>query len=242
MKKIKINYLTLYFLLIAFFCGYIKNALIVFFIVCFHELGHILISILLKHKIISIELFPFGGYTKIDSLYNDSFLNSLLISIMGIVFQLILFLFIHEKNFIYLNKMIILFNLLPIIPLDGAKILFEIYAYFLPFKNCIIIYYITSFIFIIIYIIFNYKYNLNNYMIICLFIYKTILIVKNKKLIYEKFLLEKMFYDINYKKIKNENLSINKYIKNTKYYYNVNGKIYEDKVILQNMYKKCKVY
>ena len=79
-------------------------------------------------------------------------------------------------------------------------------------------------------------------MIICLFIYKTILIVKNKKLIYEKFLLEKMFYDINYKKIKNENLSINKYLKNTKYYYNVNGKIYEDKVILQNMYKKCKVY
>ena len=67
--KIKVNYLTLYFLLILFLCGYIKNALIIFGIVIFHELGHILISIILGYKIKSVELFPFGGITKIDNIY-----------------------------------------------------------------------------------------------------------------------------------------------------------------------------
>ena len=40
--KIKVNYLTLYFLLILFLCGYIKNALIIFGIVIFHELAHLI--------------------------------------------------------------------------------------------------------------------------------------------------------------------------------------------------------
>ena len=126
--KIKVNYLTLYFLLILFLCGYIKNALIIFGIVIFHELGHILISIILGYKIKSVELFPFGGITKIDNIYNSSFINNFLISIMGAVFQCILFIFFKDSFFIKINYSIMLFNLLPIIPLDGSKILFEIYA------------------------------------------------------------------------------------------------------------------
>ena len=55
-----------------------------------------------------------------------------------------------------------IFNLLPIIPLDGSKILFEIYAYFLPFKKVIKYHYLTSFLFILIYLFLNYKYNFNN--------------------------------------------------------------------------------
>ncbi len=230
--KIKVNYLTLYFLLIAFLCGYIKRALIIFAIVIFHELGHILMSFILGYKIKSIEIFPFGGITKIDNMYNSSFLNNFLISIMGVIFQSILFLFFKDNYFIKINLSILLFNLLPIVPLDGSKLLFEIYAYFLPFKKVIKYHYLTSFIFIIIYIFFNYKYNLNNYLIISLFIYKTIEIIKNKSIIYEKFILEKMLYDIKYSKIKNKNELLLNYKKDTKYYYNLNGKIISDKEYL----------
>lgn len=229
MKKIKVNYLTLYFFLISFLCGYIKNTLVIFFIVIFHELGHIIISLILGYKIKSIELFPFGGITKIDNIYNASFYKCFLISIMGVLFQMLLFIFFKDSFFVKMNYSIMLFNLLPIIPLDGSKILFELFALFLPFKKTIKCFYITSFIFIIIYILINFKYNFNNYLIIFLFIYKTIEIIKNKSLIYEKFILEKMFYDIKYSHVKNKNELIIYYKKDTKYYYSLNGKILSDK-------------
>lgn len=235
-QKIKVNYLTLYFLLISFLCGYIKNACIIFFIVIFHELGHVVICKIFKYKIKSIEIFPFGGVTKIDKLLNDSIIKDLLISIMGIIFQLIIFLITDNLVVLKYNKYIMLFNLLPIIPLDGSKILFEIYALIMPYKKVIKYYYLTSFIFIIIYFIFNYKYNLNNYMIIILFIYKTIEVIKNRNILYEKFILERALYDIKFNKVKNKNEDINKYLKDTKYYYKYNNKIISDKEYLKNKY------
>ena len=63
---------------------------------------------------------------KIDNIYNSSFINNFLISIMGAVFQCILFIFFKDSFFIKINFSIMIFNLLPIIPLDGSKILFEI--------------------------------------------------------------------------------------------------------------------
>lgn len=235
-KKFKINYLTLYFLLISFLCGYIKYAIIIFLIVLFHELGHVVICKIFKYKIKSIEIFPFGGVTKIDKLLNNSIIKDLLISIMGIIFQLFIFLITDNVVVLKYNKYIMLFNLLPIIPLDGSKILFEIYALIMPYKKVIKYYYITSFIFIIIYFIFNYKYNLNNYMIIILFIYKTVEVIKNKNILYEKFILERALYNIKFNKVKNKNEDINKYFKDTKYYYKYNNKIISDKEYLKNKY------
>ena len=235
-KKFKINYLTLYFLLISFLCGYIKYAIIIFLIVLFHELGHVIICKIFKYKINSIEIFPFGGVTKIDKLLNNSIIKDLLISIMGIIFQLIIFLITDNAVVLKYNKYIMIFNLLPIIPLDGSKLLFEIYALIMPYKKVIKYYYITSFIFIIIYFIFNYKYNLNNYMIIILFIYKTVEVIKNKNILYEKFILERALYNIKFNKVKNKNEDINKYFKDTKYYYKYNNKIISDKEYLKNKY------
>ena len=235
-KKFKINYLTLYFLLISFLCGYIKYAIIIFLIVLFHELGHVIICKIFKYKINSIEIFPFGGVTKIDKLLNNSIIKDLLISIMGIIFQLFIFLITDNVVVLKYNKYIMIFNLLPIIPLDGSKLLFEIYALIMPYKKVIKYYYLTSFIFIIIYFIFNYKYNLNNYMIIILFIYKTIEVIKNRNILYEKFILERALYDIKFNKVKNKNEDISKYFKDTKYYYKYNNKIISDKEYLKNKY------
>ena len=137
-----------------------------------------------KVKTPSDILINYEKYAKkIDNIYNSSFINNFLISIMGAVFQCILFIFFKDPFFRKINLSIMLFNLLPIIPLDGSKILFEIYAYFLPFKKVIKYHYLTSFLFILIYLFLNYKYNFNNYLIISLFVYKTIEVIKNKSII-----------------------------------------------------------
>lgn len=205
----------------------------IFLIILFHELGHVFIAKLFKYKIIFIEIFPFGGVSKIDKLLNESFLPDFLIAIMGVIFQCFLFLIFKSSEFVKINLYLILFNLLPIIPLDGSKIIFEIYAYFFNYKKSIKLYYITSFIFIFLYFILNFKYSLNNYMIIILFIYKTIEVVKNKSIFYEKFILEKIFYDINYKRFKQINGFSNEFYKNLKYYYFTNDKIISDREYLR---------
>ena len=61
MKNIKnlfnINIAT-YFLILTFcFTGLIKNIILIYIIVIFHELGHILIIKILRYKIIKIDIY-----------------------------------------------------------------------------------------------------------------------------------------------------------------------------------------
>ena len=72
-KKIKISYYTYLFFLIGFFCGYLKNLLIIFIICFIHELGHAFFIKLFKYEIVKIEILPFGGYTLINKRINEPF-------------------------------------------------------------------------------------------------------------------------------------------------------------------------
>ena len=95
MKTIKINFLTIYFLLLLFLCGYLKVGLIIFFIVIFHELGHILFIKLFNYKIVSINIYPFGGITKINKDINTPVNKELIIAAAGVIFQLLLFMMVY---------------------------------------------------------------------------------------------------------------------------------------------------
>ncbi len=233
----RFNKYTLLFILIFLLCGLFKNICIILFIVITHELAHVLVAKALGYKIISINIYPFGGITKIDKKLNDHIIYDLLIASAGIMLQLFyVFLyklgFIHSELFHTYNKAILLFNLLPIIPLDGSKIVFELANFFMPYKKSLSCYVIISFISIVIYALSNLKYNLNNYFIITLFIYKTYQMYKNQKIIYYKFILERKLYNFRYRKIKNKNEQISKYQKDIKYYYHLNGKIVDEKNII----------
>ncbi len=219
--KIKFNYLTLYFLLIACLCGFIKYALYSFFIVLFHELGHIFITLILGYEVISVEIFPFGGLTKINKHLNTPIFNDLLIASFGIVFQLILSFILSllkvDSFLMQINYQIMFFNLLPIIPLDGSKILMEISCLFLSFKNSLKVYYLVSFFFMVIFLILNYHYLINNYLLLGLFLYKTIEVIKNRKIMYHKFLLERCLYDdLFFNRVISKNENINNYHKDVK--------------------------
>lgn len=241
-RKFKIHNLTLLLLLSAFLSGYIKYALIILFIVIFHEMGHIIASIFLGYKIKEVMIYPFGGLTKIDKHLNDHIYKDLLIALSGVLMQFILFLLCHFNiiNNPFLakyNLSIMLFNLMPIIPLDGSKIVFEVSNYFFSYQNALKVYTIISIISIIIYFLLNYHYQLNNYLIISLFLVKTYEIIKNKRLIYHKFILERRLYDLDFAKIKNQNQALNNYHKDTKYYYHKKGKVIQEKDYLNSLYE-----
>ena len=245
MMNIKVNALTWYFLFIAFICGYINAGLIIFLIVILHELGHVIIIKILKYEIKEINIYPFGGIIKLDKDINTPLKSELLIAIAGITMQLILFFIMpyflnhfHYNLFFKYNITIILFNLIPIEPLDGAKILNVLFNKFMPFKKSLYCSNIFSLLFILIYVFMNYWYSLNNYLIIVLFIYKTIDKIKNTKYIYNRFLLERYLnnYKFKYLSTKSGNLDI---LKIDTYQYFIEGRnIVSERKKLEKLFDK----
>ena len=244
MKNIKINNVTIFLLFILFITGYIKIGIIISLIIIIHELGHIFFIKLFKFKIISITFYPFGGLIKTNKDINTKVNIELLISIGGILFQIILFLVIfliplsiNSKLIFYkYNKSIIFFNILPIIPLDGSIILLCLLNKILPYKKSYYIYLIISIISTILYIIINYYYSLNNYLIITLFIYKTYYYYKNFKYTYNRFLLERYLNNYKYNKISTKKGNINILMLDTYQFFKENNNIISEKKKLDRFF------
>ncbi len=244
MKIIKVNFLTLYFLLLLFLCGYLKIGIIIFLIVLFHELGHIFFIKLFKYKIINVTLYPFGGITKIDKDINTPLNKELLIACGGIIFQLILFIIIYllpiniiTKNLLYkYNMSILLFNMLPIIPLDGSIIINSLLNKIFSYKVSYYLYIIISIIFSIFYLFFNYWYSLNNYLIVSLFIIKTYYAIKNYKYLKTRFLLERYLNKYEYKYISTKTGDLDILKIDTYQYFKENNKIVSEYSKLKEMF------
>ena len=244
MKIIKVNFLTLYFLLLLFLCGYLKLGIIVFIIVVFHEMGHILFIKLFKYKIINVTLYPFGGITKVDKDINTPLNKELLIACGGIIFQLILFIIIYfvpinviTKELLYkYNMSILLFNMLPIIPLDGSIIINSLLNKIFSYKVSYYLYIIISIIFSIFYLFFNYWYSLNNYLIVSLFIIKTYYAIKNYKYLKTRFLLERYLNKYEYKYISTKTGDLDILKIDTYQYFKENNKIVSEYSKLKEMF------
>ena len=244
MKIIKVNFLTLYFLLLLFLCGYLKIGIIIFLIVLFHELGHIFFIKLFKYKIINVTLYPFGGITKVDKDINTPLNKELLIACGGIIFQLILFIIIYfvpinviTKNLLYkYNISILLFNMLPIIPLDGSIIINSLLNKIFSYKVSYYLYIIISIIFSIFYLFFNYWYSLNNYLIVSLFIIKTYYAIKNYKYLKTRFLLERYLNKYEYKYISTKTGDLDILKIDTYQYFKENNKIVSEYSKLKEMF------
>ena len=244
MKIIKIHNITYYFLFILFLSGYIKVGLIILFIVLFHELGHIIVAHLFKYNIESVIIYPFGGITLLNKDLNTPVEKEIILALAGIINQLILLALIYilpfsmsfKTCFYKYNLSIMLFNILPIIPLDGSIVMFSILNKFKSFKEAYFLHVIISIIFIIGYLLFNYWYSLNNYLLIGLFIYKIYLAIKNYKYIYNKFLLERFLnnYDFKYISMKKGNLDILKI--DTYQYFQIDNKIVGEEKILRERF------
>ena len=230
-KDIKVSKYSYIVLLLAFITGQIKELLGLLIIILSHEFGHYFVSKVFKWNIDKIYLYPFGGLIKYNEKIDKPFKEELLISISGIISQSIIyfiFLFLY-KNYIInhyffniirnYNYSILFFNIIPIIPLDGSKVLNIILNKIFNFRRSYIILNIIS---IILLIIFIFKSNISLLIVILFLIYKIYLNLKNKSILFKRFILEKYLYDdynkINYinniKDMKRNKKNIKKHINN----------------------------
>lgn len=246
----KIHYTTYFLILTFLFTGYIKNVILIYMIILFHEFGHIFIIKILKYKIEKVEIYPMGGITSIHKKINSSLIHDLFISVFGILFQVILaFLFFiffqygfityHTYNlFQSYNKTIMIFNMIPIIPLDGYQFLRAIMEFIFPYKKSFYLSFIISVIASILFITYHEIHSLNNYLMISFLIYKMITTYKDFKYFHFRFLMERHLYQISYHKIKYEKkntLDILK--KDTYHYFKDKNRVYSEKRFLSKKFE-----
>lgn len=203
-------YISPFFYFLGLLCvlaGLFKAFIIMYLIVIVHELGHIVMALFFNYKIKKINIYPFGGYTMFDNDINTSLLSEFMVFIGGILFQMIFFMImkytLNNYSYIYklinnYNTLILTFNMLPIIPLDGSKVLNIMLNKIFSFKVSHLISIYISYLIIIVFLIFNFK-NLST---ILMFVILLILLIKehkSHKYIFNRFLLERYIKDIRFK-------------------------------------------
>ncbi|NLA33821.1 MAG: hypothetical protein GX861_03065 [Tenericutes bacterium] len=139
-----------------------KEACILTILIIIHELGHFLVAFIFRWPISSINLYPYGGLIKFNAGFNKPIKEEIIITLMGSVAQIIFFqcLVWWKVRDIELIKSyhygILFFNLLPIYPLDGGKLIHLFISYFLSFKKSFRAIFCLSYVYIFFLLIYLY--------------------------------------------------------------------------------------
>ncbi|MCL1630508.1 site-2 protease family protein [Sporolactobacillus sp. CPB3-1] len=127
--------------------GHLWDTAIAFFIVFVHELGHAAAAQLFHWKINEIELLPFGGVAKFNEREIYPFYQECVVIIAGplqnlwlplLSYAMLRFPFWGENQhaiFLAQNSALLLFNLLPVWPLDGGRLVDLMLEIAYPFKQ-----------------------------------------------------------------------------------------------------------
>src|SRR5699024_4058532 len=147
LKKLHIHPLFLLLIVLSLFTGTFVQLFILFAIILIHEIGHYTLANHYQWHIQSIVLWVFGGVMKTTEATNRPIKEDIIVTVAGPLQHIWMFAVIYGCSFMdiiptslvqtafYFNYLLLLFNLLPIYPLDGGKLLFYILSLFLPYKK-----------------------------------------------------------------------------------------------------------
>ena len=127
--QIKINLKIFIFLIIFLITNQIKIYAYLMLFAFIHELGHLYMGLLLGLKPKSLKIMPFGVSILFETYKTkkQTQTKKMFIAIAGPVVNIIIaivgWLFEWQVEIIYANILIAIFNLLPIYPLDGGRII-----------------------------------------------------------------------------------------------------------------------
>lgn len=176
-----------------------------------------------KRKIVSINFLPVGGLIKVDAPISSDIFEDLLIAVGGIGMQVIfglLIQFLYKLNIIeyniynlfrVYNILIISFNLIPISPLDGSKIVNLLIELIIPYKKVFTASLIISLLMLIFILISRFNIIRDNTLVFIFLTYMILEKYKNRKYFINRFYLERALNNFYFKKVN--------YIKNESYMY-----------------------
>ncbi|MBU9710285.1 M50 family metallopeptidase [Evansella tamaricis] len=206
LRKVHIHPIFWAILGIGALTGFFKEIVMLFFIVFVHEMGHSVMAHHFQWRIKKITLLPFGGMAETEEYGNRPVKEEVLVVLFGPLqhlwliggsYLLLLTPIWNEGDhniFLFHNLTILLFNLLPILPLDGGKLLFSIQSYFYAFHKAYHLNFYTSLSLLIILTVFSLTYmpfHLNLLVIIAFLWLHHYLEWKQRHFMFLRFLLER---------------------------------------------------
>jgi len=131
--------------------GHFLEVLTLFIIVLIHELGHVAMARELGWTVTEVQLLPFGGVATMEDAYATDPLDEIVVALAGPFLNLVMMAFSYlcwysgvwteewARFFLVSNVTIALFNLLPIWPLDGGRIVLAVLCWFMPYRQAAIL-------------------------------------------------------------------------------------------------------
>ena len=198
------------FMFICFFTGHIRDFFLFFSIIIVHEFGHILFGLLFSWNVDRVIILPFGCVTVFNSLINTSLFEQFIVTLMGPIFQIIFYFvishcFVLDCSVSYLNFFLLIFNLLPIFPLDGSKFLYVFLCFIFPFRLSYFLLCLFSFLFIFFVILFVGHFDFIIYICLLFLFFRTFFEFRNRRIIFNKFLFERYNYDFSFRYVRRVN-------------------------------------
>lgn len=143
--KIKVNINIFLFLILFVITNQIELYALSMIFALIHEIGHLLMGVFLSYEVDTFRIMPLGfsiEFKEKIEKYNQKILKSrkavldkMLIAIAGPITNLIIILVLvisktSDLNLTYSNLIVMLFNLIPIYPLDGGRIILNLFKLF----------------------------------------------------------------------------------------------------------------
>ena len=177
-------------------------------IIFIHEMGHAAAASFFSWRIKRIALLPFGGVAEMEEHGNRPLKEELIVILsgplqhlwlMGAAYLLFKFSFLSEgmfELFIQYNFMVLFFNLLPIWPLDGGKLVFLLLSINLAFPDAHRRALEISAVCMVVFAFFIFKFspiNLNIWVVVAFLIFSLYHEWKQSRYIFMRFLLERYY-------------------------------------------------
>lgn len=138
-SNIKIHPFTVLYLFFALIVKKIDVYLLALFVVILHEMGHYFMAMWLSFDIEKVEILPFGAFLSLYDYGRHPVIHELLVVLAGPFINLVLLIplqWLGNAYLIEINRMVMFFNLMPIYPLDGSKVILLVLSYFMNYQNC----------------------------------------------------------------------------------------------------------
>lgn len=168
LRKLRVSWLWILFLVLMWYTQNLKTMFFIFSMLSIHELSHIVIGHLFHYEVEKVILYPFGLCAQMRYIGYGTIWKELLIIAAGPAVQFcfpLIFELLMKGNLIsssyadYLNMLnasILIFNLLPVYPLDGGRLLQSLYHLVLSYKKAQLATFITSLVNL--FLLFHYRF------------------------------------------------------------------------------------
>ncbi|CAG7631173.1 Stage IV sporulation protein FB [Paenibacillus solanacearum] len=145
-------------LLLSVLTGYFIEIVTLFGIVLIHELGHVAAAKAFGWRVTEVQLLPFGGVAVVEEMGGVSVWEDIAVALAGPlqnVWMMLVGWVLTATGilpaewghyFIQANLLIALFNLMPVLPLDGGKVMRALLSLWLPYQRTIHLAALTSLI------------------------------------------------------------------------------------------------